>query len=260
MRPGTSSSVILDCQRVLTCARTFTTSHPRSATLADAQVASVGTASADLVKAGRGGGKASVRALCGYFLSQASALARPARPYTPAQLSDMYRARHESATAARVHGGAHRHHGPAVGVMMADGEVCLRAPTTTKKKHGPAGRGAGGTRLLSARAATNGQAYVHEGAATLGFQPATAVGSPDYMAPELLAGEGYDYRVDFWAIGCIAFEMLVGIVGSRNSSRMASLPWRWYSSCAAHRAHGRGAHTRPCRVPTVCCGDTRGGL
>jgi serine/threonine protein kinase len=36
------------------------------------------------------------------------------------------------------------------------------------------------------------------------------VGSPDYMAPELLAGDAYDYLVDYWAIGCIAFEMLAG--------------------------------------------------
>ena len=41
-------------------------------------------------------------------------------------------------------------------------------------------------------------------------QNLSVVGSPDYMAPELLAGEGYDYMVDYWAIGCIAFEMLAG--------------------------------------------------
>jgi len=37
------------------------------------------------------------------------------------------------------------------------------------------------------------------------------VGSPDYMAVELLLGEGYDFSVDWWSIGIIAFELVVGI-------------------------------------------------
>lgn len=47
------------------------------------------------------------------------------------------------------------------------------------------------------------------------------VGSPDYMAPEVLLKshhsanssswvEGYDYAIDYWSIGCIIFEMLAG--------------------------------------------------
>jgi len=36
------------------------------------------------------------------------------------------------------------------------------------------------------------------------------VGSPEYMAPEVLAREGYDERVDVWALGCCLFEMLTG--------------------------------------------------
>lgn len=34
------------------------------------------------------------------------------------------------------------------------------------------------------------------------------VGSPDYMAPEMLSQEGYDHLVDYWSIGCIFFEFL----------------------------------------------------
>eukprot|EP00123_Amoebidium_parasiticum_P001031 comp12009_c0_seq1/m.6699 comp12009_c0_seq1/g.6699 ORF comp12009_c0_seq1/g.6699 comp12009_c0_seq1/m.6699 type:complete len:502 (-) comp12009_c0_seq1:268-1773(-) len=34
------------------------------------------------------------------------------------------------------------------------------------------------------------------------------VGSPDYMAPEMLMNEGYDLLVDYWSIGCIFFEFL----------------------------------------------------
>lgn len=36
------------------------------------------------------------------------------------------------------------------------------------------------------------------------------VGSPDYMAPEVLRGEHYDYTVDYWSLGCMLFEALTG--------------------------------------------------
>lgn len=40
------------------------------------------------------------------------------------------------------------------------------------------------------------------------------VGSPDYMAPEVLtrSDEGYDHAVDYWSLGCILFEGLCGIL------------------------------------------------
>ena len=36
------------------------------------------------------------------------------------------------------------------------------------------------------------------------------VGSPDYMAPEVLKGEEYDFTVDYWSLGCMLFEGLAG--------------------------------------------------
>ncbi|KAF8341704.1 kinase-like protein [Amanita rubescens] len=36
------------------------------------------------------------------------------------------------------------------------------------------------------------------------------VGSPDYMAPEVLRGMPYTYSVDYWSLGCILFEFLAG--------------------------------------------------
>jgi cell cycle protein kinase DBF2 len=36
------------------------------------------------------------------------------------------------------------------------------------------------------------------------------VGSPDYMAPEVLRGRSYGMSVDYWSLGCILFEFLCG--------------------------------------------------
>jgi len=36
------------------------------------------------------------------------------------------------------------------------------------------------------------------------------VGSPHYMAPEILMRQGYDELVDWWSIGCIMYELIVG--------------------------------------------------
>jgi serine/threonine protein kinase len=37
------------------------------------------------------------------------------------------------------------------------------------------------------------------------------LGSPLYMAPEIIKREVYDSKVDIWAFGCIAYQMLCGI-------------------------------------------------
>ena len=38
----------------------------------------------------------------------------------------------------------------------------------------------------------------------------SVVGSPDYMAPEVLRGKPYSFSVDYWSLGCILFEFLAG--------------------------------------------------
>ncbi len=37
------------------------------------------------------------------------------------------------------------------------------------------------------------------------------VGTPDYLAPEVLLGQGHGTPVDWWALGIIAYEFLTGI-------------------------------------------------
>ncbi|CAH6720157.1 serine/threonine-protein kinase Dbf20p [[Candida] jaroonii] len=36
------------------------------------------------------------------------------------------------------------------------------------------------------------------------------VGSPDYMALDVLEGSNYDFTIDYWSLGCILFESLCG--------------------------------------------------
>ncbi|RDX72955.1 putative serine/threonine protein kinase IREH1, partial [Mucuna pruriens] len=39
----------------------------------------------------------------------------------------------------------------------------------------------------------------------------SAVGTPDYLAPEILLGTGHAFTADWWSVGVILFELLVGI-------------------------------------------------
>ena len=36
------------------------------------------------------------------------------------------------------------------------------------------------------------------------------VGTPHYMAPEMIRGEAYSCGIDFWALGVLVYEALVG--------------------------------------------------
>ena len=38
----------------------------------------------------------------------------------------------------------------------------------------------------------------------------TMVGSPIYMAPEILTGHDYSIKADIWSLGCVLYEMLYG--------------------------------------------------
>lgn len=44
-------------------------------------------------------------------------------------------------------------------------------------------------------------------------------GTPEYLAPEILLGQGYGKAVDWWSLGCLIFEMLAGYPPFQHKNR-----------------------------------------
>jgi serum/glucocorticoid-regulated kinase 2 len=44
-------------------------------------------------------------------------------------------------------------------------------------------------------------------------------GTPEYLSPEMVTGEGHDFTVDWWALGILIYEMLIGVTPFFNKNR-----------------------------------------
>ena len=50
------------------------------------------------------------------------------------------------------------------------------------------------------------------------FKTSTIIGTPHYMAPEIIIGKGYTFPADLWSLGVMMYELVIGKLPYGSSS------------------------------------------